>query len=1032
MLLFIHLLSSKAFKIFIRFKNLQMKKYYTILVLLVLFFNTAFATSDPARNNTSWEVSFIKGGATPDINYQALLRSQTAWQGFLMDHGTWYVHFNESNALPHRAYGQPIPTQGEGPIQRANWFIQNELNSFNIPAGELVFKSTPLTRKHSMVYFNQVHEGLEVLGSQMMIKMDQSGNVIMFSADVYSDIELETLPYLSAQVAATYSVSGLNDIQIISAESDGNLKILPIPNGKSNVYRAVYEVYIDAQSGEIPSRFYTLVDAASGQVWYRQDKIQHVASNDPTDPHKNCSHGVRNLALPLVVGGTVSSTIHETTPFEVPVSRPLPFMSIIVNGVTYYTNANGVFSIPVNGPINGQARLAGQWCTIETNNVTPQFNSILAEGNANVLSFEMNSNVKERSAYYSTNAIHEHMKALMPSFTGLDFSLTTNVDVAGECNAFYDGNSINFYNLAGGCNATSIISDVVFHEYGHGINDKYYQSLSSNFMNGGMGEGYADFWAISLTESPLLGVGFYTTNQDPLRRYDIDPKVYPVDLTGEVHADGEIICGAWYDSHLLMGGDWNLTMDLFTQAFAGLQANTFNGNEGVAFTDVLIDLLQADDNDGDISNGTPNGAAIVEGFAIHGITLISNATLNHNDVQFAQAEEGISIQAAIILTFPFNQYLEAAMLFYKINDGNSWTEQAMTNNGGNNYITEIPSQQAGTVIAYYLGAIDVNGILSNVLPIAAHVEDPNLPYYILVGYDLFGVHDCDINEDFGIWQAGVADDNSTTGEWELDIPIGSFATPGDFSTVVAPYYEHTGGADGELCYITGNSSSPDAALGENDVDGGKTTLQSPIMDFSELENPAISYWRWYTNSPPSGANPGADWWEVLISDDGGSTWVHVEETKSSDISWRRNAFRVADYVNLTDEIRMRFIASDSIRLGQNLDGGSLIEAAFDDFHVYEISEPDFIQESNVLNSLNLWPNPADQNFTADIRLNQSSNTRISILDIEGREVYSEDLGTLVSGRHRIQIATNKLAQGMYVVQLFTNDQMRATRISVTH
>lgn len=294
------------------------------------------------------------------------------------------------------------------------------------------------------------------------------------------------------------------------------------------------------------------------------------------------------------------------------------------------------------------------------------------------------------------------------------------------------------------------------------------------------------------------------------------------------------------------------------------------------------------------------------------------------------------------------------------------------------------------------------------------------------------MHDCDINEDFGIWQAGVADDNSTTGEWELDIPIGSFATPGDFSTVVAPYYEHTGGADGELCYITGNSSSPDAALGENDVDGGKTTLQSPIMDFSELENPAISYWRWYTNSPPSGANPGADWWEVLISDDGGSTWVHVEETKSSDISWRRNAFRVADYVNLTDEIRMRFIASDSIRLGQNLDGGSLIEAAFDDFHVYEISEPDFIQESNVLNSLNLWPNPADQNFTADIRLNQSSNTRISILDIEGREVYSEDLGTLVSGRHRIQIATNKLAQGMYVVQLFTNDQMRATRISVTH
>ena len=46
-------------------------------------------------------------------------------------------------------------------------------------------------------------------------------------------------------------------------------------------------------------------------------------------------------------------------------------------------------------------------------------------------------------------------------------------------------------------------------------------------------------------------------------------------------------------------------------------------------------------------------------------------------------------------------------------------------------------------------------------------------------------------------------------------------------------------------------------------------------------------------------------------------------------------FRVSDYVSLTSNIQIRFIASDSLRPGQNLDGGSLIEAAIDDLMLYE-------------------------------------------------------------------------------------------------
>ena len=71
----------------------------------------------------------------------------------------------------------------------------------------------------------------------------------------------------------------------------------------------------------------------------------------------------------------------------------------------------------------------------------------------------------------------------------------TNVDVAGSCNAYYDG-EINFFAEGNGCNATAKIPDVVYHEYGHAINNYRY---GSGMQNGGLNEGFADLWALSLT-----------------------------------------------------------------------------------------------------------------------------------------------------------------------------------------------------------------------------------------------------------------------------------------------------------------------------------------------------------------------------------------------------------------------------------------------------------------------------------------------------------------------------------------------------
>jgi hypothetical protein len=116
-------------------------------------------------------------------------------------------------------------------------------------------------------------------------------------------------------------------------------------------------------------------------------------------------------------------------------------------------------------------------------------------------------------------------------------------------------------------------------------------------------------------------------------------------------------------------------------------------------------------------------------------------------------------------------------------------------------------------------------------------------------------------------------------------------------------------------------------LGDNDVDGGKTTLYSPVLDLTDLDA-VISYWRWYSND--TGAAPNTDVFVVDMSNDGGGEWFTVETVGPAGLGtsggWIHHEFRVGDVVDPTSEVILRFIASD-------LGDGSLVEAAIDDLAV---------------------------------------------------------------------------------------------------
>jgi hypothetical protein len=960
--------------------------------------------SNIERNYDPLEIRLYKSGEAYNSEKQMELSNNAVWKSFQTNHTKWTSLFNERTGMPTKAFGNPIVVNGSADTERAQNFL-NEMNqAFCNGSIQLFAKPEIKTEKFTNITFDQQFNGMKVLFSRASVKLVE-GKVVQFAFGIHPNIQLDAKSSIGEQQARLAAQQGISTT-IESIQSTAELFILPVPTSNAFDYKAVYAVTVSTRNSQnVPQKYLTYVDAISGKILMRKNLVSH-AEGGPVKPNEE----------DFVVDVQVNGDVYMTNPYGVITSEGLNNIYVTVSGTDYTMGLTGGATIGVNAGANAIVRLEGPWSTVNTNGVTPQKNVTLQAG-LNTIDMSTAANVREISAYKSVNRIHDHCKYWMPNFTGMDFQLPTNIDLTtGDCNAFYDGSSINFYALANGCNATSLLADVVFHEYGHGINDNYYQSLGSFFFNGAIGEGYADYWGISLIDNPIVGVGFYTDNQDGIRRYDTERKVYPQDLVGEVHADGEIIMGAWYDTHLLMGGDWNNTMPLFVEAYAGLQAETADGNEGEAFTDILLDVLLADDNDGDITNGTPNGNAIVQGFYLHGITLISPAVINHTPAAFGSPIVPITLTADLDLFFPYTQYLSDVNCHYQVNNA-PWQTMAMTDASGS-FEANFDGFNPGTILKYYFTANDTNGSVGTVNPVGAHQASfPSLPHIMLIGVNEVGRHDCDNNEDWGTWQTGVAGDNATTGIWLLEIPIPSTTVDVAPGTIVQTGDQVT--PAGEYCFFTGNGTIG-GGIGENDVDAGRTTLQTTTIDLSGFTNPVISYYRWYTNSPPGGANPGADYWQVRMSNNNGSTWTYVENTKTSDMRWRRNAFHVSDYMTPTAQMKLQFIASDSLRPTVNLNGGSLVEGALDDFIVYE--EIVIGVEENTVAVLNAtaFPNPTTESTRIQFQLSKPESIEVLVLDAVGRTIHSIPAREYGTQLQNISIPSEKWAKGTYQVVLRQN------------
>lgn len=252
----------------------------------------------------------------------------------------------------------------------------------------------------------------------------------------------------------------------------------------------------------------------------------------------------------------------------------------------------------------------------------------------------------------------------------------------------------------------------------------------------------------------------------------------------------------------------------------------------------------------------------------------------------------------------------AGALRYRFGDSGPFASAPLTFDLSGGVTAQLPGGPCGRDAQFYVEvAVDGGGV--STFPAGGAASPLSVPVrQASVSFD------DDFAADLG-WTIGAVGDNATTGVWTRGVPNATNYQPGSGDP------NGSGGA----CFYTGYSD-PGASDGANDIDGGITTLTSPVFDATQGGEAYLAYSRWLG----SNGTPGNDSLRAFLSNDAGATWIQVDALIQDARQWERREIRIADFLAPTASMRVRFIAADA-------GSASVSEAAVDDVRIVSLGCP---------------------------------------------------------------------------------------------
>lgn len=661
---------------------------YLSLTFIVLFLTAsaafAFVPPSEALKSSPAEDRLQLDTKAPSIEAEREFRS------FKIQHGEgWTGVWNAVTRTPHRVVGQGLKVAesvSESNIKEVTGeFISDNASFLGVLPQSLLHVSSQHHAGRWYTNYQQVYEGIEVVGGRVHVRIKDDGKVTMFGSDFYQDVEISTVAALSEETGIGIAKDAAEFDIITDEVLSSRLVILPVVKGSGATYYLAYEVRVRVEAG--PAIWRTYVDANTGDILKRANEIYY----DTVHGSITGFYKPMYITDPDTEGPVECAYIQEESWGE------------------DTTDAAGYYSLEVGtgGTRNMATYLRGDWTAVTnlTGAEAAYYDTVPPGTELNILWDNSNSLQNERNAYYHTCLVHNWVKTVDPAWAGMDRRTPVRVNQMDYCNAYWDGNGITLGAGQGTCNDLAMFADVIYHEYGHGIVDFQYRPY---YPSGAMHEGFADYTACTITNEPYIGEGIigggYFRNLDNSLRY-------PEDLTGEVHDDGRIIGGALWHMRENLWPDVALSDSLFHYAKFGLADN---------FLDYFYDLLETDDDDGDLTNGTPHYNEIADAFGRHGIGPGLFIDILHTPLMDSEVA---GVPFSVTATFESNLNLDPDSIVVWYDDGGGWTmlHTTPTANPGE-YTADIPAQEIGSTVDYYVSAEAVDWPLSETHPENAPAE----------------------------------------------------------------------------------------------------------------------------------------------------------------------------------------------------------------------------------------------------------------------------------------------------------------------
>jgi uncharacterized protein (TIGR03382 family) len=670
--------------------------------------------------------------------------------------GAWRAAWDRATGVPNRIWGPGIAAPGAMAsaavaerVARAVLADHIALLAPGASPDDFVLVSNSSDGDLRSVGFAQTYAGRAVVGGQISFR---------FKRDRLFVIGSEALPgvALPPQIRARMPAAAFRDqaAAVLRRQLDladapvtppGDEVVLPLVADDAVLgYRAAVPITID---GGARGRYLAYGDPATGAILAVQQMnlydtatlLYHAVDRYPARPRKD---------------------------------RPAPRAHIALDGVAQTTSVDGELVLD-GGTHTLTTAVVGDLATI----INKGTNGALASAQLSVASgaqvvWDPSAVIEDDAqvqTYLNVNIAKDFARKLDPKLPTLDMPIVANVNINQDCNAFFDGKSVNFFHASTRCENTGRIQDVVFHEFGHSVHTAEILPGIGAF-DGAMSEGAADFFAVQITEDPGMGRGFFYTDQ-PLR--DLDPPSsearWPQDI-GEIHKTGMIFGGAFWDLRKALIALDPAHPDVGIALTQKLYIGTLQTATGISTS--LIDVLAADDDDGHLDNGTPHECAIRDAWGKHGLRTATGIIQAPDRLAQTTLATTVRIELSDLATRCKGDELDHAELVWKPSAGDQPTAGKVTavRSAPTEFFAELPLAADSTVL-YQATVVFKDG---SVLTLPDNLADP---YYQVYEGQTVALYCTDFESDpFAAgWTTGTND--SSPSPWAWGMPGGGATDP---------------------------------------------------------------------------------------------------------------------------------------------------------------------------------------------------------------------------------------------------------------